>query len=34
MSHTFAPWHCIPFVTPRDMAIAWAEEERKAISKE
>ena len=31
MSHTFAPWHCIPFVTPRAAAIHWAEAERRAI---
>lgn len=31
MSHTFAPWHCIPFVTPRAAAIHWAESERRAI---
>jgi hypothetical protein len=31
MSHTFAPWHCIPFATPRAAAIQWAEGERKAI---
>jgi hypothetical protein len=31
MSHTFAPWHCISFVTPRAAAIHWAEGERKAI---
>ena len=30
-SHTFAPWHCIPFSTPRAAAIHWAESERKAI---
>jgi hypothetical protein len=29
MSHTFAPWHCIPFSTPRAAAIHWAENERK-----
>ena len=32
-SHTFAPWHCIPFSTPRAAAIHWAENERKAIEK-
>jgi hypothetical protein len=31
MSHTFAPWHCLPFSTPRTAAIHWAENERKAI---
>jgi len=31
MSHTFAPWHVIPFATPRTAAIHWAERERKAI---
>jgi hypothetical protein len=31
MSHTFAPWHCIPFTTPRAAAIYWAEAERRAI---
>jgi hypothetical protein len=31
MSHTFAPWHCIPFTTPRAAAIHWAESERRAI---
>jgi hypothetical protein len=34
MSHTFAPWHCIPFATPRAAAIHWAEGERKAIKKD
>jgi hypothetical protein len=33
MSHTFAPWHCIPFVTPRAAAIHWAESERTAIER-
>jgi hypothetical protein len=31
MSHTFAPWHCIPFATPRAAAIHRAENERKVI---
>jgi hypothetical protein len=31
MSHTFAPWHSIPFATPRAAAIHWAERERKAV---
>jgi hypothetical protein len=31
MSHTFAPWHAIPFATPRAAAIHWAERERKAM---
>jgi hypothetical protein len=30
----FAPWHCIPFTTPRAAAIHWAESERKAIERE
>ena len=34
MSHVFAPWHCIPFVTPRAAAIDWAEQEGKAIESE
>jgi hypothetical protein len=33
MSHTFAPWHCIPFVTQLAAAIHWAETERKAIGR-
>jgi len=33
ISHTFAPWHCVPFATPRAAAIAWAEKERKAIER-
>ena len=28
MSHTFAPWHTVPFATPRGAAIHWAEGER------
>jgi len=31
ISHTFAPWHCIPLSTPRAAAIHWAENERRAI---
>ena len=31
MSHTFAPWHAIPFTTPRAAAVHWAERERKAV---
>jgi hypothetical protein len=31
ISHTFAPWHCIPFATPRAAAIYWAERERKYL---
>ena len=31
MSHTFAPWHAIPFATTRAAAIHWAEGERKAV---
>jgi hypothetical protein len=34
MSHTFAPWHVIPFSTPRAAAIHWAESERKAIEQD
>jgi hypothetical protein len=33
MSHTVAPWHTVPFATPRAAAIAWAEQERKHIEK-
>jgi hypothetical protein len=31
VSHSFAPWHCIPFATPQASAINWAEAERKVI---
>jgi hypothetical protein len=31
ISQTFAPWHVVPFATPRAAAIHWAENERKAI---
>jgi len=34
MSHTFAPWHVVPFSTPRAAAIHWAEGERNAIERE
>ena len=33
MSHTSAPWHSIPFATPRAAAIRWAEAERRAIKR-
>jgi hypothetical protein len=31
MSHTFAPWHVVPFSTPRAAAIHWAENERRVM---
>jgi hypothetical protein len=33
MSHAFAPWHSIPFMTPRDAAIAWALRHREDTEK-
>jgi hypothetical protein len=34
MSHTFAPWHCIPFATPRAAAIHWAEKKRQRMERD
>jgi hypothetical protein len=34
MSHTFAPWHCIPFASPRAAAMRWAKGDRNAIEKD
>jgi hypothetical protein len=31
VSHTFAPWHVVPFSTPRAAAIHWAENERRVM---